>query len=148
MRERGRASWAGRAAAGTAGIRSAGVAARRFAARPLAAAAALCLAALLASAAAAALAQSFVVPAELWDRPRSAEAIRATAAIRQAVAAHLARPETRLLLRHAPGQQAALAAEELRSWLIALAIEPAAIALRGDLAPAEPIRIEVVEAKR
>jgi len=102
-----------------------------------------CLGAGLAGAALGAAAQSFVVPAELWDRPRSGRAVLAEPAIRQAVSAHLAQPGTRLLVRHGPGQESALIAEELRAWLAALAVEPGMIALRGDLKPSEPLRIEV-----
>jgi hypothetical protein len=40
-----------------------------------------------------------------------------------------------------------LAAEELRSWLAALAVEPSHIALRNDLAPGEPLRLEVLRDK-
>lgn len=96
------------------------------------------------AAALAAAAEVFVVPSELWDRPRGGRAVLEQPAIRQAVNAWLAQPGARLVVRHGPGQDSALAAEELRSWLAALAIEPARIALRNDLKPAEPLRIEVV----
>lgn len=96
------------------------------------------------AAAAIVAAQTFVVPPELWDRPRSGRAILEQPAIRQAVNASLVEPGSRLVVRHAPGQDALLAAEELRSWLIALAIEPGLIALRGGLNPAEPLKIEVI----
>ena len=92
----------------------------------------------------AAAAQSFVVPPELWDRPRSAKAVLEQPAVRQAVSAFLTQPGSRLVVRHAPGQESLIAAEELRGWLAALAIEPSRIDLRGDLKPAEPIRIDVV----
>jgi hypothetical protein len=92
----------------------------------------------------AAAAQTFMVPPELWDRPRSGRAVLEQAAIRQAVNACLAQPGSRLIVRHATGQESLLAAEELRSWLVALAVEPGRISLRGDLKPAEPLRIEVI----
>lgn len=98
-----------------------------------------CLAAALAAAA-----ETFVVAPELWDRPRSAGAVLEQPAIRQAVNAWLVQPGARLVVHHGPGQESALAAEELRSWLAALAVEPARILLRGDLKPAEPLRIEVI----
>jgi hypothetical protein len=63
-----------------------------------------------------AVAQSFVVPPELWDRPRSGRAVLEQPAIRQAVNACLAQPGSRLIVRHAAGQESLLAAEELRSW--------------------------------
>jgi hypothetical protein len=98
----------------------------------------------LAAAALPAAAQAFVVPPELWDRPRSGEAVLGEPALRQAIAAWLAQPGAGLVIRHGPSQESALAAEELRSWLIAFAIEPARIALRGGLHPSEPLRIELV----
>jgi hypothetical protein len=99
------------------------------------------------AAAVAAAAQTFVVPPELWDRPRSGRAILEQPAIRQAVNASLAQPDSRLVVHHAPGQETLLAAEELRSWLIALAIEPGRIALRGGLKSSEPMRLEVVNSQ-
>lgn len=90
-------------------------------------------------------AESFVVPAALWDRPRSGRAVLEQPVIRQAVNACLAQPGARLIVRHGSSQESLLAAEELRAWLSALAIEPARIALRNDLKPAEPLRIEVVQ---
>lgn len=95
-------------------------------------------------AALAAAAQAFVVPPELWDRPRSAQAVMAQPAVRQAVNVHLAQPGSRLVLRHGPGPESLITAEELRAWLAALGIESARIELRGDLKPSEPLRIEVV----
>jgi hypothetical protein len=89
-------------------------------------------------------AQTFVVPPELWDRPRSGRAILESPAVRQAVGAWLAQPGARFVLHHGAGQDSLLAAEELRSWLAALAIEPARIALRNDLAAGEPLRIDIL----
>jgi hypothetical protein len=97
----------------------------------------------LACASFAATAQSFVVPAELWDRPRSGAAVLAQPAVRQAVERYLAQPGSRLVVHHGPAQESQLAAEELRSWLAALAIDPARIVLRGSPQGAEPLRIEV-----
>jgi len=92
-------------------------------------------------------AQSFVVPPELWDRPRSGRAVLEQPAVRQAVNACLAQPAARLVIRHGAGQESQLAAEELRSWLVALAIEPGRVSLRNDLKPSEPLRLEVESGK-
>ena len=94
-----------------------------------------------------AAAQSFVVPAELWDRPRSGAAVLAQPTVRQAVDRCLALPGSRLVVRHAATLESQLAAEELRSWLVALALEPARITLLNDLKSAQPLVIEVVEGK-
>jgi hypothetical protein len=92
----------------------------------------------------AAAAQSFVVPPELWDRPRSAAAVLAQPAIRQAVDRCLALPGSRLVVRHGATQEWQLAAEEMRSWLVALALEPGRITLRNDLKPSGPLVLEVL----
>jgi hypothetical protein len=97
------------------------------------------------AAAMAAAAQTFMVPPELWDRPRSGGTILAQPAIRQAVNAYVAQPGSRLVVHHAAGREGLLAAEELRSWLIALAVDAGRISLRGGLKPSEPIRLEVVK---
>jgi len=93
-----------------------------------------------------AAAQTFVVPPELWDRPRSGRAVLEQPAIRQAVNACLAQPDARLVVRHGAGQESLLAAEELRSWLTALAVGHERVTLRGGLAASEPLRLEVVNA--
>jgi hypothetical protein len=91
-----------------------------------------------------ATAQSFVVPPELWDRPRTSRAVLESPGVRQAVGAWLTQPGARLVVHHGTGQESLHAAAELRTWLAALAVEPARIALRSDLQPAEPLRLEVV----
>ena len=89
-------------------------------------------------------AQSFAVPAELWDRPRSAATVMGQPSIRQAVAAWLAQPAGRLVIHHGPAQEAQLQAEEIRTWLTALALESERLALRSDLKAGEPLLLEVV----
>ena len=102
------------------------------------------LAVLLAAYALAAFPQTHEVPAELWDRPRTANAIALEESVKRAVAAVLDKPEAQLVIHHGVGQEPLLQAEELRSWLGALAIDTRRIALRGDLAAGAPIRIEVI----
>lgn len=101
----------------------------------------VCAAAL---AAAHARAQSLVVPAELWDRPRSAAAVMGVPSIRQTVATWLTLPAARLVIHHGPGQESQLQAEEIRTWLIALALESERLMLRGDLKGTEPLQLEVL----
>jgi hypothetical protein len=91
-------------------------------------------------------AQSSAIAPELWDRPRSARAVLAEAAVKQAVSGYLAQSGPRLVIQHGPAQESVLQAEELRSWLVALAVEPQRIALRGDLKPGEALRIGIVPA--
>jgi hypothetical protein len=91
-----------------------------------------------------AVAQSFVVPPELWDRPRTGRAVLEHPVLRQAVGAWLAQPGARLVVHHGAGPESLNAAAELRAWLAALAVEPARIVLRSDLQPTESLKIEVI----
>ena len=91
----------------------------------------------------AATAQTFPVPPELWDRPRSAAVIRSVPTLRQAVIALIAQPGGRLVVHHAAGPEAQLQAEELRAWLMVLAIDGEQIALQGDLNPRDTLSLEV-----
>ena len=97
--------------------------------------------------ASAAACETFSVGPELWDRPRSGRILLEQPAVRRAVNAYLANPVQTLVIHHALGADAAGQGEELRNWLIALAIEPARIVLAGDLAAGEVLKIEVI-AKR
>ena len=90
-----------------------------------------------------AAAQTFVVPPELWDRPRGGRALLEHPVVKQAVAAWLAQPDARIVVHHGAGQESLHAAAELRSWLAALAVEPSRIALRNDLKPSEPLRLDI-----
>jgi hypothetical protein len=92
---------------------------------------------------AAADAQGTEVPVELWDRPRSGRIVIAVPAVRAALASLQAKPDSRLAIRHAPGPEPALQAEELKAWLVAHAIEPERIAVRADLPARQPLHLEV-----
>jgi hypothetical protein len=94
-------------------------------------------------ASAAAAAQLPVAP-ELWDRPRSARVVLEQPAIRDAVRAHLAQPGSRIVVHHGYGQNPLLQAEELRAWLMALAVDAARISLLNDVKPGESLKIEVL----
>jgi hypothetical protein len=89
-------------------------------------------------------AQSMVVAPELWDRPRNGQAVMAEAAVKQAVNAYLAHSAARLVIHHSARQESVLQAEELRSWLVALAVESQRIGLVGDLRAGAPLHIEIV----
>ncbi len=103
--------------------------------------AALC--ALLAAATAGA--QSFTVPPDLWDRPRSARAVMDLPAVRQSLDQYLAQPAARIVIHHGRGQEPLIQAEELRMWLMALAVDGARVSLASDARPQEPLRIEVAK---
>jgi hypothetical protein len=87
----------------------------------------------------------FTVAPSLWDRPRSARAVLDQPAVRQALEQYLARPAARLIIHHGYGQDPLLQAEELRMWLMALAIDGSRVALINDVRPNEPLKIEVVK---
>ncbi len=89
--------------------------------------------------------QSVDVPPELWDRPRTGRAVMEQENVKRAVVVALAKPDAAIVIHHASGQEALLQAEELRSWLAALAIDTRRIALRSDGASGAPIRIEIVQ---
>ena len=81
---------------------------------------------------------------ELWDRPRSAQAVMGQPAVRQVVAAYQANSAARIMIVHGPRQEAQLQAEELRAWLVALAVDGARLQLRADPS-AVVLRLEVTE---
>lgn len=89
-------------------------------------------------------AQAADLAPELWDRPRSAQAVMAQPAVRQAVAAYQASSVARIVIIHGPRQEAQLQAEELRAWLVALAVDSARLQLRAD-PMAAVLRLEVTE---
>lgn len=88
-------------------------------------------------------ANEWSLPATFWLQPRSAERVQQQADVQAAVAALLVSPAAVLRVHHAPGDEAALQAAELRYWLISLAIASERIELRADLLPAQPIKLEI-----
>ena len=72
------------------------------------------------------------VPEDMWDRPRSADAVRELAPIRVAVGALLQTPGAALVIRHARGQNEQMKAEELRSWLVALGVDESRIEVTAE----------------
>lgn len=90
-------------------------------------------------------AELYTVSHELWDRPRSARAVLEQPAVKQTLEKHLAQPASRLVIHHALGQDTLLQAEELRMWLMALAIDGSRISLVSDLKQNDPLKIEVAK---
>ena len=88
-------------------------------------------------------AQTFEVPAELWDRPRTGRAVLEQDNVRRAVGAALGKPEAQIVIHHAPGQEPLVQAEEMRSWLVALAIDSRRVLLRADAPAGAPMTLEV-----
>jgi hypothetical protein len=88
-------------------------------------------------------AQTFEVPQELWDRPRTARAVLEQDSIKRAVGAAVEKPEAQIVIHHGAGQESLVQAEELRSWLAALAIDSRRTALRADAAAGAPMTLEI-----
>ena len=72
------------------------------------------------------------VAMELWDRPRSGGAVLALEAVKPCIAAFNRDPAARLVIHHDPAGEPALMAEELRAWLMALALDAERMELAGD----------------
>lgn len=97
------------------------------------------------AAAAAAAAETVTVPPDLWDRPRSARVLLDHPALQQAVRAYLNQAGRKLVIHYPAGQEPLLYAEELRSWLISLAVSGDDIMLRPDRNRGEPLTLEVMQ---
>lgn len=93
----------------------------------------------------AAAVESYTIPPELWDRPRSGRALLDHPAVRQAVHGYLAQAGRKLVIHHSAGQEPLLYAEELRSWLIALAVNGDDILLRSNRNRGEPLTLELMQ---
>jgi hypothetical protein len=77
-------------------------------------------------------AESFSLDAETWARPRSGDTWLHNPTLVQALAAFERMPSGVIVLAHAPGDDGALWAEELRSWLVALGVPSAKIDVKVD----------------
>ena len=64
--------------------------------------------------------------------------------VKSIVAAALAQPDAQIVIHHRAGQEPQVQAEELRSWLGALAIDTRRIALRNDLGAGASIKMEIM----
>lgn len=83
------------------------------------------------------------VPPELWDRPRSGRALLELEPIKPCLIEMTREPSLRLRIHHGNRGEAALQADELRSWLAALAIDPARVELVNDLQRSDEMVLEV-----
>lgn len=94
-----------------------------------------------------AFAQTWAVRQELWAQPRTAALVRAQPDLRECVQAYLAEPGSRLVIHYAAGEETALQAEELRAWLVALAVEAGRVGLASDLNAGQQMNIELISTK-
>lgn len=91
-----------------------------------------------------AFAAAWEVPSELWEKPRSAAAVKSLPPLRVCVEAFLEQPGSRILIHHAGSEESMLQAEELRAWLIAFAVEAARVELVPDLKLNQNLNIELI----
>lgn len=89
-------------------------------------------------------AERIMVPSALWEKPRSGDLVLAQPAVRQSVLALLAQPSARLLIYHDKHDETVLQAEELRAWLIALAVDGSRIELRQESEKSAGLNLELV----
>lgn len=75
-------------------------------------------------------ARDYVIRAEEWARPRSAERIIEMAPVRNAMAEWRETENARLVVLYAGGEEGSIWAGELRDWLVALGVASDRIELR------------------
>jgi len=78
----------------------------------------------------------------LWALPRTGRIILAQPAVHQAVEHYLQHPDMHIIIHRAAGDESTAKAEELRSWLISLAVEASRLSVIGDLAANQPLSIQ------
>lgn len=85
------------------------------------------------------------VPQELWDRPRTGKAVLAQEGIKPCIAVFAQRPASRLVVHHGVTAEQLLQAEELRAWLVALALDARRIDLASvaNMKSGDPLVIEI-----
>lgn len=85
------------------------------------------------------------MPPELWDRPRTGKAVLAQGAIKPCIAAFAQRPLSRMVIHHGVTAEQLLLAEELRAWLVALALDAKRIDLASvaNMKSSDPLVIEI-----
>lgn len=88
----------------------------------------------------------FVIGAEDWARPRSAEHLLGFSALRDLAAVYDALPgPAHIEIRHPGGEEGTLWAEELRDWLVSLGYGSDELRLVPGLAAPDRIELVIVE---
>jgi hypothetical protein len=88
-------------------------------------------------------AERVALPADLWDHPRSGDLILALPDLKHGVELLLEYPEARLHIHYGKGDESMLQAEELRAWLISLAVDGARVELVADGDTGEGLNLEL-----
>ncbi len=89
-------------------------------------------------------AQTFTLPSEFWQSPRSGQVVRAESQLQQAFAAYAKSDRTRIRLHHQKRDESIAQAEELRGWLIALGLEAERIEMIDDN-PIDTIKLQITD---
>ena len=90
-----------------------------------------------------------IITADEWARPRSGESLVQMPALKRTVRDYLSQNDRggqRILIRHPRGEEGVLWAEELRSWLVALGIPSADIAVSPESTRIGAIELAVMDA--
>lgn len=91
-----------------------------------------------------------IITADDWARPRSGESLVQMPALKRTVRDYLSQSNERgqrILIRHPRGEEGVLWAEELRSWLVALGIPSADIAVTPKSTRIDAIELAVLDAE-
>ena len=90
-----------------------------------------------------------IITADDWARPRSGESLVQMPALKRTVRDYLSQSDERgrrILIRHPRGEEGVLWAEELRSWLVALGIPSADIAVAAKSSRIDAVELAVLKA--
>lgn len=98
---------------------------------------------LLALVASAAHAETCVVDDGFWQQPRSGMAVLNNTAIKPCVMALLADNKGKLFIIYNDTDESGISANELRQWLVALALPAERIILKKATSLSDPIRMEI-----
>ena len=91
----------------------------------------------------AAAGKTVAITAEQWARPRSGAAVTRLPELAPFLDAFDREPANRVIVRYAGGDEGALWAEELRSWLVALGVPSARIELESSLPRPDRLLLEL-----
>lgn len=91
-----------------------------------------------------------MLSADDWARPRSGESLVQNPALKDTVREYLGQSSQtgrRIVIRHPPGEEGVLWAEELRAWLVALGVPSTDIAVDSGSTRVDAIELAVMDAK-
>ncbi|MFQ5934805.1 MAG: hypothetical protein ACE5LB_00160 [Acidiferrobacterales bacterium] len=87
-------------------------------------------------------AEQVTITADRWVSPRSGETVARWQELQQLLTAFDRKPEAQIVIRHAPGENGSLWAEELRSWLVSLGVPSRRIVLKASIKRSDVLIVE------